>query len=732
MQLVNKEVPLAEFLEHYKGALTRTLEAKYPPQVRDVPRIPELLRPAFDEQLPAVEGLVHALKRDRCAFLKGEMGVGKTQVSAAVSYQLATKVSRGLRAKRVLILTPPHLVEKWQREVEAVVPGAAVRVVERPRDVDALRTLPAPLFAILSREYAKLGSAWVSAFRRAKRPVAAGDGALIKAFRFECPRCAAHLLNDEDELLTPEDLGRKRRRCRACGEALYQDIPKPRRYPLARYIRNRFRHFFDLLIADEAHEYRGESSAQGVAAGTLANSVRYRLPMTGTFTDGKASNVFFLLKRFTHVLDAEYGLGDVDDFVAKYGTYETVEKTPHEGSDHRTSYGRESSKRRTEKPGTSPYLLPYILGNTVFLKLAHVARYLPPYHEEIHTLEMDDAQAQTHGAYLAKAKDALKQRDLDPRARSLLFHSLLSNPDLPFVEETIYGESRNGRTLVAHVPALDDAHLYPKERFILDLLDDERMRGRRVTLFVEGTQRRDVTARLAHIMAQGGFKGAVLKSTTVSSKKREAWLRARIDEGVDALVTNPRCVETGLDLVDFATYAFYQTTYNAYVMRQASKRFYRIGQESAVKGVFLNYNNTLQGAVLQNVATKILTGLALEGDIVAGGVADAASEDMFLKLTRDLMAGNLGTPQNLSLPSAVSQNQEWLSLFNLLPASGGVDFDALLAPQRHPVTGAYAPRLLAFDTDLTLGTGRKKQLVGQGTSVLFPDLMPEVLRACLS
>ena len=190
-------------------------------------------------------------------------------------------------------------------------------------------------------------------------------------------------------------------------------------------------------------------------------------------------------------------------------------------------------------------------------------------------------------------------------------------------------------------------------------------------------------------------------------------------------------METGLDLIDFATYAFYQTTYNAYVMRQASKRFYRIGQESAVKGIFLNYASTLQGAALQNVATKILTGLALEGDIVAGGVADAASDDLFLKLTRDLMAGNLGTPQNLSLPTAVSQNQAWLSLFNLLPTAG-VDFDDLLAPARHPDTGTYAPRLLAFNTTQTLGRGRKKQLVGEGTSVLFPDLMPEALRACMS
>lgn len=35
-----------------------------------------------------------------------------------------------------------------------------------------------------------------------------------------------------------------------CGEPLYQAVPRPRRYPLARLILRRFRHRFQLLIVD--------------------------------------------------------------------------------------------------------------------------------------------------------------------------------------------------------------------------------------------------------------------------------------------------------------------------------------------------------------------------------------------------------------------------------------------------------------------------------------------------
>ena len=54
---------------------------------------------------------------------------------------------------------------------------------------------------------------------------------------------------------------------------LWQADPSgPRRFPLADYVKLRMPGFFDLLIGDEVHEYKGRGAAQGIAAGILADA----------------------------------------------------------------------------------------------------------------------------------------------------------------------------------------------------------------------------------------------------------------------------------------------------------------------------------------------------------------------------------------------------------------------------------------------------------------------------
>ena len=72
--------------------------------------------------------------------------------------------------------------------------------------------------------------------------------------------------------LTDADLNRRKHTCADCGSPLWQaDKSGPARYPLADYVKHRMRGFFDLLVGDEVHEYKGRGSAQGIAAGVLAD-----------------------------------------------------------------------------------------------------------------------------------------------------------------------------------------------------------------------------------------------------------------------------------------------------------------------------------------------------------------------------------------------------------------------------------------------------------------------------
>lgn len=49
---------------------------------------------------------------------------------------------------------------------------------------------------------------------------------------------------------------------------------------------------FDLLIADEAHEYKNGGSAQGQAMGVLAAKARKTLLLTGTLMGGYGDDLF--------------------------------------------------------------------------------------------------------------------------------------------------------------------------------------------------------------------------------------------------------------------------------------------------------------------------------------------------------------------------------------------------------------------------------------------------------
>ena len=48
-----------------------------------------------------------------------------------------------------------------------------------------------------------------------------------------------------------------------------------------------------------------------------------------------------------------------------------------------------------------------------------------------------------------------------------------------------------------------------------------------------------------------------------------------VQNGMDVLITNPKKVEVGMDLLDFPTIIFYQIPMSTYTLRQASRRSWR-------------------------------------------------------------------------------------------------------------------------------------------------------------
>ena len=142
---------------------------------------------------------------------------------------------------RILVLCPPHLTRKWKREVEETVPKARAAIVASITDLERLRLSvgSGPLFAIMSRERAKLSYRWQPV---AEWRWATVEGRLVRdeetgqPFRIPCcPVCTEQIVDKDGLPLTTEELGRKKRSCSHCGSALWQADPKgPKRYPLSR------------------------------------------------------------------------------------------------------------------------------------------------------------------------------------------------------------------------------------------------------------------------------------------------------------------------------------------------------------------------------------------------------------------------------------------------------------------------------------------------------------------
>ena len=644
---------LGDFIDTYKDAIAQRVVESYPPLYRPSENggdLPRLLRTPLGAQADAIRGAALSLKTHRGTTVVGEMGTGKTYIGASAAYMAGFQ--------RVLIICPPHLTGKWKREVEQTVPLARAAVVASITDLEKLRlsTGSGPLFAVMSREKAKLSYYWQPAvtYRWAtSRGRLVRDEETGEPFRVPCcPDCTAQVVDKDGVPLTDADLNRRKRTCSDCGSPLWQaDKSGPARYPLADYIKHRMKGFFDLCVFDECHEFKGRGSAQGIAAGVLADACGKSLSLTGTMMGGYASTLFHLLYRFSPEIRTEFERSDEHRWIQRYGFEEHSIGKPDDDAveDGRSSRRRKYRKVIRERPGLVPSALFHLIHNTVFLRLSDVASGLPPYEEQILLSSMDSEEDGTgysqRSAYDTVFEELRKElaealKSGSKRLLATYLQTLLAFPDGCTRGETVF-DPRSGDVIV-QAPPLSEEKLYPKERALVDLVAAERMAGRRVLVYVTHTGTRDITGRMHDILTRHGFRVAVMKADAVAPDKREKWVADRVKQGIDVLICNPRLVQTGLDLIDFPTICWGEVDYSVYVSRQASRRSWRIGQTSPVKVVYMAYRNTLQADALKLVAKKLQSSLAVEGELPEDGLAAFGDDgdDLIMALARKIVSGD--------------------------------------------------------------------------------------------
>ena len=504
---------------------------------------------------------------------------------------------------------------------------------------------------VVGRDRAKLGYFWRHAYQVARcgryqgsvvnpdsgSPVYLGeDGERLLAMDFKKVKLSEMLGQGE---------GTNHAR-RSLYSALWQaDGKKIRRFAPVDFIGRYMDGFFDYAIADEVHELKGGDTAQGNALGTLAASARHIAVLTGTLLGGYADELFNILFRLgpSRMLGEglEYGESGVRAFTETYGLLEKI--TVIEPADNACSEARVTTRVR-HRPGASPLLFGrFLMSLGAFVSLEDISNALPPYREEVVSVEMDEPLQKAYDEMEEDIKKALREHRGNQSVVSVALNALLAYVDRPYGFGDLIGREFNPETqrrepfLIAATPDLDEDFVYAKERRLVEEIKSSLERGRKVQVFAVYTQKRDVTRRLERILVKEGIRVAVL-TTEVAPELREAWYERQLRAGVQVVIAHPRLVQTGLDLVEFVDIYFYETGYSIYTLRQASRRSWRIGQRNNVNVKFFYYAGTMQETCLRLMGKKLLVSLAMEGKFANDGLQSIdEGDDILMAMARELV-----------------------------------------------------------------------------------------------
>ena len=592
-------------------------------------------------------------------------------------------------------MSPSHVTRKWVREIGETLPNTYGMVVRSITDLDRLYQLyeqgDKSVFAVFSKEKARDGYMRYPAVtwnRRRKgflcpdcmEPVqmeVSEDGTSYRTnadqFFFQtehkknhkCPNCgsvlwapvnpgrqipwvkigeygwvyrygaSAHLARTKNEAVTDQLM-----KIAEHPDGYYPVKGAHRRYPLSTYIKKKMRGRIDSFLADELHEYNN-ASGQGDAMAELYGASKLFVGMTATLINGYSSGIFHLLYRIVPGLMRKDGKSyrKPGDFDAEYGVVENV----YEIRDGDYNSNRRTTKRKTKTrqlPGVSPLVLSrFLLEYTAFLSLTDMGKDLPDYEEIPVAIEMPEDVRSAYKEAEHTLQSVLKSdRQAAQKILSAYLNLLTVYPDQPYDQPTVI-HPITGLPLVVPENLGDFERILPKEEETMAIVRRKIAAGERVLIYTSWT-RTDSQRKLLKLLREEGYRSEIL-TPNVPTEKREEWVEKRVKSGLQVLITNPRVVETGLDLNAFTTLIFYSMGYNLFTLRQASRRSWRINQTAPrVEVYMLYYANTMQAKAMKLMASKLAVAGIIEGTFSEEGLAAMSDvKDMTSQMAKELAQG---------------------------------------------------------------------------------------------
>lgn len=242
---LNTQIDLNSFVNEFKDSLLDSLNASNPPvylqddmSFERQSIMDQLKRKPFNAQAHVVQAITKLLldQNEPAAIINAEMGTGKTMMAIAV----AAVFHYEAQYRRNLIISPPHLVYKWRREILETIPGARVwvlngsdtllKLLKLRQELKLGITSNVPEFYVLGRVRMRMGYHWKHALKSKptyqKQNIHERGEVKTKYIKKDCAACpdCYNFCRDEDgELILFSDFVLKEHRttCVNCGSALW-------------------------------------------------------------------------------------------------------------------------------------------------------------------------------------------------------------------------------------------------------------------------------------------------------------------------------------------------------------------------------------------------------------------------------------------------------------------------------------------------------------------------------
>ena len=182
-----------------------------------------------------------------------------------------------------------------------------------------------------------------------------------------------------------------------------------------------------------------------------------------------------------------------------------------------------------------------------------------------------------------------------------------------------------GRALLVETERLSSEHLYPLERRLIALVQQELSERRRVMVYFEQNDLRSMARRLEWVLSD--VQPWTLPNSVAAEDRQQAILQA-VQRGHRVVIVPYRRVNEGLNLQSgIDTILWVEMALNLFMLDQASRRAWRLGKREEVRIYYLAYANTAGHTKLRKLGQQSGAAAAFAGEPARGALIEHAGAD---------------------------------------------------------------------------------------------------------